>query len=135
MLVHRTFFDKCGDRLPKNAKRMLGACAGGAVRLAEAPDAPLVVAEGIESALSLLSGLLRGPVNVWASLSTSGMKALILPPTPGKLIVATDGDDPGRMAGDRLAARAAALGWEVSLLPAPDGCDWNDKLVGKGVLS
>jgi len=132
--VHRTFFDKRGNRLAKDAKMMLGPCAGGAVRLSES-DGPLVVCEGIETGLSLLSGLLKGPAAVWATLSTSGMKALDLPPTPGKLIVATDGDEPGCEAGNKLATRATALGWKVSLLPAPDGKDWNDVLMLKGVTA
>ena len=132
--VHRTFLSKKGARLPKSAKLMLGPCAGGAVRLSAA-DGPLVVAEGIETALSLLSGLLSGPASVWAALSTSGMKALQLPPDPGKLIVATDGDEPGRDAGNALATRATAYGWNVSLLPAPDGRDWNDVLCTRGMAA
>ena len=123
--VHRTFFDKQGNRLAKSAKMMLGPCSGGAVRLSEAVG-PLVVCEGIETGLSLLSGLLDGPATLWATLSTSGMKALQLPPKPHKLVIATDGDDPGKVAGDALARDAHALGWKVSLMPAPDGQDWND---------
>jgi hypothetical protein len=65
--VHRTFFDKQGKRLGKNAKMMLGPCAGGAVRLS-CGSGPLVVCEGIETGLSLLCGLLRGPATVWAAL-------------------------------------------------------------------
>ena len=132
--VHRTFLSKKGARLPKSAKLMLGPCAGGAVRLSAA-DGPLVVAEGIETALSLLSGLLSGPASVWAALSTSGIKALHLPPDPAKLIIATDGDEPGRDAGNALATRATAYGWNVSLLPAPDGRDWNDVLCTRGMAA
>ncbi|MGM0584947.1 MAG: DUF7146 domain-containing protein [Pseudomonadota bacterium] len=125
--VHRTFpTPKKGVR-----KMMLGPCAGGAVRLSEGAG-PLVVCEGIETGLSLLSGLLRGSPRVWAALSTSGMKSLELPTEPGRLTVASDGDAPGREAAHCLASRAHALGWEVSLLPAPNGCDWNDVLA-KGV--
>lgn len=125
--VHRTFFTKQGKRLSKSAKMMLGPCAGGAVHLSEAIG-PLVVCEGIETGLSLLSGLLDGPHTVWAALSTSGIKGLRLPPRAGKLIVATDGDDAGHEAGNVLAHSAHALGWEVSLMPAPLGQDWNDAL-------
>ena len=57
---------------------MLGATAGGAVRVAGG-DGPLVVAEGIETALSLASGLLSRPATVWACLSTAGMAGLRLP--------------------------------------------------------
>ncbi len=129
--VHRTFFDKQGNRLTKSAKMMLGPCSGGAVRLSDAPG-PLVVCEGIETGLSLLSGLLSGPATVWATLSTSGMKALHLPPDPHKLVIATDGDEPGKVAGNVLARDAHALGWQVSMMPAPEGKDWNDVLVGNG---
>jgi hypothetical protein len=127
--VHRTFFTKKGQRLDKSAKMMLGPCSGGAVRLSDV-FGPLVVCEGIETGLSLLSGLLSGPHSVWAALSTSGIKGLTLPRVPGELIVATDSDDSGAGwdAGIRLASDAYALGWSVSMLPAPDGMDWNDAL-------
>jgi hypothetical protein len=129
--VHRTYFEKTGARIDGNAKMMLGTCAGGAVALSEAPG-PLVVCEGIETGLSLLSGLLASPATVRAALSTSGMKALALPSAPGELILATDSDDGGAgwQAGNALAERAAARGWAVSLWPAPAGKDWNDVLRG-----
>lgn len=131
--VHRTYLrpDGGGKAAVEPAKAMHGAVAGGAVRLvsgAEGPDTPLVVAEGIETALSLASGLLSGPAAVWAALSTSGLRALRLPSAPGRLTVAADGDEPGLEAARALAARADALGWQVSLLPAPQGRDWNDVL-------
>ncbi|NEY90363.1 toprim domain-containing protein [Tabrizicola oligotrophica] len=125
--IHRTFFDKAGGRIAGNAKMMQGPCAGGAVALSEGPG-PLVVCEGIETGLSLLSGLLDGPAAVWAALSTSGLRALHLPADLGALIIAADGDAPGREAATALAERAYALGWQVSLLPAPEGQDWNDVL-------
>lgn len=129
--VHRTYFEKTGQRIGGNAKMMQGPCAGGAVALAVGTG-PLVVCEGMETGLSLLCGFLASPATVWAALSTSGMKALALPSAPGALIVATDSDDAGAgwLAGNALAERAAARGWSVSLLPAPDGMDWNDALRG-----
>lgn len=131
--VHRTYLraDGSGKADIDPAKLMLGAVAGGAVRLTEGPG-PLVVAEGIETGLSLASGLLRTPATVWAALSTSGIRGLRLPDHPGRLTIAPDGDTAGREAANALAARAHALGWQVSLLPAPDGCDWNDILTMKG---
>jgi DNA primase len=56
------------------------------------------------------------------------MKALNLPSGSRELIVAADGDEPGKIAANSLASRATALGWQVSMLPAPDGLDWNDVL-------
>ncbi|MCV2866916.1 toprim domain-containing protein [Albidovulum sediminicola] len=128
--VHRTFFEKTGRRITGSAKMMLGPCGGGAVPLSEGPGA-LVVCEGLETGLSLCSGLLEGPATVWAALSAPGMKALHLPERPGRLIVATDGDEAGENAGRVLAGAAHARGWEVSLLPAPQGLDWNDVLQGR----
>jgi hypothetical protein len=132
--VHRTFFQKSGVRLDRNAKMMQGPCAGGAVALSAA-DGPLVACEGIETGLSLLSGLLTGPATVWAALSTSGMRGLQLPPQPGQLTVAVDGDEPGREAGHALAERAHALGWQVSILDPGNGADFNDLLTGKVVAA
>jgi hypothetical protein len=131
--VHRTYLapDGNGKAAVDPEKAMLGAVTGGAVRLSDGPG-PLVVAEGIETALSLDSGLLRGPATVWAALSTSGMAGLRLPACPGRLTIAPDGDAPGHDAAHKLAERAHALGWQVSLLPAPDGRDWNDILCMKG---
>lgn len=129
--VHRTFFEKSGSRLPHNAKMMQGPCAGGAVALSEARG-PLVACEGIETGLSLLSGLLEEPAEVWAALSTSGLRALSLPPQPRRLIIAADGDPPGIEAANALGDRAYCLGWDVYLMPAPEGQDWNDVLLAKG---
>jgi hypothetical protein len=128
--IHRTFFTKKGHRLEKSAKMMLGPCSGGAVRLSETLG-PIVVCEGIETGLSLLSGLLIGPHTVWAALSTSGIKSLTLPSRPRALIIATDGDSAGRAAGNVLAHNATQRGWKVSLMPAPNGFDWNDVLQGE----
>jgi phage/plasmid primase-like uncharacterized protein len=131
--VHRTWLraDGLGKADIDPPKAMLGAVTGGAVRLADG-FGPLVVAEGIETALSLASGLLRTPATVWAALSTSGIRGLHLSPTASRLTIAPDGDAPGREAANALAERAHALGWQVSLLPAPDGRDWNDILTKKG---
>ena len=131
--VHRTYLrpDGAGKAAVEPAKAMLGAVAGGAVRLSEGA-LTLAVAEGIETALSLSCGLLREPATALAALSTSGLRGLRLPAEPGKLIVAPDGDTPGRDAAHGLAERAHALGWKVSLLPAPEGRDWNDVLAAKG---
>jgi phage/plasmid primase-like uncharacterized protein len=130
--VHRTYLrpDGSGKADIDPPKAMLGAVTGGAVRLADGIG-PLVVAEGIETALSLASGLLHAPATVWAALSTSGIRGLHLPPTASRLTIAPDGDAPGREAANALAERAHALGWQVSLLPAPHGHDWNDILTKK----
>jgi len=134
--VHRTYLHRDGSGKADVAppKAMLGAVGGGAVRLSDDPG-PLVVAEGLETAMSLLCGLLHAPVTIWAALSTSGLRGLSLPPKPGRLTIASDGDTPGREAAHALATRAHGLGWQVSLLPAPEGKDWADVLTGKAVAT
>lgn len=87
--------------------------------------------EGIETELSLLSGLLSGPSVVWAAMSTSNFKNLIMPEEAGKLIIATDGGNAGKIAGDVLAERAKKSDWQVRLLPARNRHVWNDVLTKK----
>lgn len=126
--IHRTFLETAGKQLVPRAKMMLGPCSGGAVRLSGAAG-KLVVAEGIETALSLMCGPLEGPAEVWAALSTAGMRALHLPAQPGDLIIAPDNDPAGMAAARALEDRARSLGWSVFRMPPPEGCnDWNDHL-------
>lgn len=132
LAVHRTYLraDGSGKADLDPPKAMLGAALGGAVRLTAA-QGPLVVAEGIETALSLACGLLGRPATIWAALSCAGIAGLRLPSPPRRLTIANDGDKAGREAANKLAERASAMGWSVSLLPAPDGRDWNDVLNNK----
>ncbi len=81
---------------------------------------------GHETGLSLLSGLQDASPRVWAALSTSGMVGLVLPRNPGELVLAPDGDAPGREAANKLAACACAAGWRVRIMRCLDGSDWND---------
>jgi hypothetical protein len=135
--VHRTYLrpDCAGKADIDPAKAMLGATAGGAVRLSDGPSRLVVAEEGIESGLSLLCGLLDGPATLWAALSTSGLRGLRLPAQAGRLTIATDGDGPGREAGHALADRAHGLGWQVSILDPGTGRDFNDILTGKVVAA
>ncbi|WP_019220820.1 DUF7146 domain-containing protein [Bartonella senegalensis] len=130
--IHRTFLQANGRKTDqKPAKAMLGSVMGGAVHLSQANPKHLVICEGIETGLSLLSGLLSEPVNVWASLSTSGMMRVNLPPIKGRLTIAIDGDDAGRKAGFTLAKRAYNQGFEVFIMQAPKGMDFNNVLLSQ----
>jgi hypothetical protein len=130
--VHRTYLrlNGSGKAEAEPAKAMLGATAGGAVRLTDGPG-PLLVAEGIETALA--AWCLRGDATAraWAALSASGLRALRLPSQPGRLCIAADGDAPGMAAAHALAQRAHGLGWQVTIAQPPAGHDWNDVLQGK----
>lgn len=127
--LHRTYLEPSTARKTglQPAKAMLGACKGGAVRLHHG-RAGLAVAEGIETALSLAARL-DASVAVWAALSTSGMAGLEVPERAcfgGKLMIGADGDPAGRRAASDLADRASLIGWQVEIVAAPDGTDFND---------
>ena len=124
--VHRTYLAEPGSKAETDpVKAMLGAVSGGAVPLSDGSGA-LVVAEGIETSLSLRDGLTALSPRVWAALSTSGMAGLQLPSWPGELAVAPDSDAAGRKAAEELARRAWGLGWHVRIIEPPHEGDWND---------
>ncbi|WP_208433250.1 DUF7146 domain-containing protein [Bartonella taylorii] len=130
--IHRTFLKANGCKTDqKPAKAMLGSVTGGGVHLSQANPKHLVICEGIETGLALLSGLLSEPVNLWASLSTSGMMRVNLPDTKSRLTIAMDGDDAGRKAGFSLAKRAYSQGFEVFIMQAPKGADFNNVLLSQ----
>jgi hypothetical protein len=141
--AHWTFLDPRGGKAKVDPDKMMrGKALGGAVRVTNAgPDSWLVVAEGIETALSLACGLLPTKATIWAALNTSGMKGLVLPEGRAKkLVVAADfdpidlktGKRPGTAAAEQLAHRAREAGWEVRILYPKDGLgDFNDELMQK----
>jgi DNA primase len=98
------------------------------VRLAQAGD-ELVLAEGIETALSVLQATGKP---VWACLSTSGLKAVILPPEVNTVIIAADGDEAGEKAAKEAARRFYLEGREVKIARPPAGMDFNDLLMKPG---
>jgi hypothetical protein len=131
--IHRTFLkpDGSGKAEIENAKMMLGACAGGAVRLMTGDPGMMFIAEGIESALSIPKVWTDHRfdfASVWATLSAAGMRSLRLPEKPGALVIFADGDTAGRSAAAALAERASGLGWQVYIVDPGDGRDANDML-------
>ena len=124
--LHRTFLrvDGRGKAPVSNNKMMLGKCAGGAVRLAPAgPE--LVLSEGIETSLSVQQAT---GLPVWATLSTSGLRSIILPPEVETVIIAADADEPGEKAAQEAARRFIAEGRKVKIARPPQGMDFNDLL-------
>jgi hypothetical protein len=129
--VHRTFLrpDGSGKADVTPAKMMLGPSSGGAVRFG--PDVPVIaLAEGIETALSVS---LASRLTVWATLSTSGLKGLLLPKPPiaEVVIIAADHDEAGLAAAEIAAGRLESEGRAVSIIhPLKPGSDFNDVLRG-----
>lgn len=107
------------------------AIAGGVVRLTRATDcrAALGLAEGIETALSVIAGG-RGPV--WA---TVGANLSGLEPLSGvrNINVWADNDEAGIKAAETFADRWALAGHAVRILmPEEPGSDWNDAVRREG---
>lgn len=127
--IHRTYLksDGSGKADVEPTKMMLGPSSGGAVRFG--PDGPVIaLAEGIETALSVSRA---SRLTVWSTLSTSGLKGLILPPAPiaEVIILCADNDEAGLAAAQTTAGCLEATGRVVSIIhPKDTGADFNDVL-------
>jgi putative DNA primase/helicase len=131
--THLTYLRRDGDGkadLPKEYQRECrGVIRGGAIRLAEhAPDAELIIGEGVESTFSAMQ--LFGLAG-WAAVSASGLKTMELPPDVRRIIIAADNDTSG--AGQRASLGAydrwLAEGRQVCIKTPPViGTDFNDLL-------
>ncbi len=110
-------------------RKALGRIHGRAVRFG-APDAgTLLVGEGIETVLSIVTAI---PDTVAAAALSAGSLAAFLPPAGvTRLVIAHDNDPEGERAAARLARRCARAGVNA-LLVAPSGDDFNSDLVTLG---
>jgi putative DNA primase/helicase len=110
----------------RNVRLTYGTVGGGFVILGEAqPDKPLIVGEGIESALAAME--LAGLPGI-AVLGTSNLPKVVPPPC-SEVILAADNDPPGIEAAKKLAAHLAAAGRVVRIAaPVTQGNDWNDEM-------
>lgn len=125
--VHRTYLaaDGAAKAAISPAKMMLGDCAGGAVRLGGAGD-ELAIGEGIETCLSFLQAT---GIPTWAALSTSGMRAVALPPRAALVYLIVDADAAGEASAEATAQRLVADGRKVKLARPVAGKDVNDALL------
>lgn len=131
--LHRTFLQWDGaSKAPVEPSKMaLGPVGGAAVMLAE-PGEVLVVAEGIETALSVFQ---EAGLPTWAALSAGGIERLVLPPMPlaSEVIIAADNDPVGLRAARRAADLWSRQGRCVRVAVPPGlGCDFNDLLEVSG---
>ncbi|MCB4820750.1 DUF7146 domain-containing protein [Roseicella aerolata] len=129
--VHRTFLrpDGTGKAAVEPAKASLGPVAGCAVMLDPPRDgAPLVIGEGIESALSA-AAMIGGAA--WSAVSAGNLAVLPLPPLPAcpVVVIAADPDAPGQRAAHAAAHRWRAEGRAVRIAtPDSPDTDFNDLL-------
>lgn len=73
------------------------------MRLAAAGET-LQLCEGIETGLALLQAA-GNPT--WATLGTSGLASVVLPPGVRRVVICADGDPPGEAAAMKAARRLA----------------------------
>ncbi|MDX1949625.1 MAG: toprim domain-containing protein [Rickettsiales bacterium] len=129
--LHRTYLDEItnnkADITPN--KMMLGNISGGAVRLSGALFAPLIVCEGIETGLSILEAV---NYPVWALLSASNFESFSPPPITqvSSIIIATDNDEAGQKASEKLATRLVAQSYSVNVVKPENANDFNELLKG-----
>ncbi len=137
--LHRTYLGEQEDGSVAKAavakpRMMLGKIAGGAVRLgAFSGETAIGICEGIETGLAVMKAC--PGLTVWATLSTSGLEQVQLPPEAKRVIILADQDESG--AGLRAAETAARhLRMEgreaVIALPPVAGQDFNDLLIASG---
>ena len=133
--VQRTWLDprspaKAGVANPRKA---LGRVYGLAVRFgASSDDAALVVGEGIETVLSLMTAVPE--IRAAAALSAGSLGAFAPPPGLARLVIARDNDEDGALAAERLARRCARAG-VAAMIVVPAGNDFNDDLVDFGAAA
>ncbi len=133
--VQRTWLDprrpaKAGVAVPRKA---LGRIHGLAVRFGAPSDlAPLVVGEGIETVLSLVTAV--PAITAAAALSAGSLGAFAPPPGVARLVIARDNDEDGALAAERLARRCARAGVAATVI-MPVGNDFNDDLVDLGAAA
>jgi phage/plasmid primase-like uncharacterized protein len=122
--VHRTWLraDGGGKAAIEPAKAALGPIAGGAVRLGPA-GATLVVAEGIETGLSVMQAT---GLPVWAALGTANLTRVELPEMVCTAIIATDADDPGERAALVAAHRFLREGRRTKIARPTRAKDFNE---------
>ena len=136
--LHRTYLVVNGEHTSKapvtKSKMMLGRVAGGTVRLAPLGDGDrLALSEGIETGLAVMTAWPDLPV--WATLSTSGLEQVDLPPGARRVLILADNDvsGAGMRAAEAAARRLRAQGREVAIaLPPAEGNDFNDILLREG---
>ena len=125
--VHRTFLARDGSgKAPGSlpAKMMLGSA--GIIRLTpdEEVTSGLGIAEGIETALSVLQGFGWRPV--WAATSAGAIRTFPMLPGIEALTVFADADGAGTDAATACCARWREAGIEARIVLPPEGADFND---------
>ena len=127
MGIQRTYLaaDGSGKASVDPVRASLGSLAGGAVRLSGPVDDRLLVGEGIETTAAAAL-VLDWNGGAWATLGTSGLRAVELPKHVHHVTIAADRDAGGLRSAAELAKRLEGEGCAVEIR-APcrgDFADW-----------
>ncbi len=129
--VQRTWLDPTRPAKANiaNPRKALGRVHGLAVRFGDPAACTLLVGEGIETVLSIVTAL---PDTIAAAaLSAGSLGAFAPPPGIARLVIARDNDPEGALSAERLARRCARAGVAATVI-VPAGNDFNDDLVEFG---
>ena len=126
--VHRTWLDpsRPAKATVSFARKTLGRVHGHAVRFGEPVAGTLVVGEGIETMLSLVTAV--PVITAAAALSAGSLGAFTPPPGIVHLVVACDNDAAGERAALRLRRRCSMLRIDCAVVVSETG-DFNEDLV------
>ena len=129
--VHRTWLDPSRPAKAPVAqpRKALGRVHGFAVRFGAPASGTMLVGEGIETVLSLVTAM---PDTVAAAALSAGSLGAFAPPAGlARLVIARDNDPDGERAAERLARRCARADVATHVL-IPEGEDFNDDLLALG---
>ena len=129
--VQRTWLDP--DRPAKarvaRPRKALGHVHGQAVRFGDPAAGTLLVGEGIETVLSIVTAM--PDTAAAAALSAGSLGAFAPPPGVTRLVIARDNDAEGERSAERLIRRCART-HVAALVVVPEGDDFNSDLVSLG---
>ena len=131
--LHITFLEPDGSA--RVDRRVLGSPKGGVVKLQAFTSGTLMLAEGIESALSDIVMRRTAPklmnATSWSVLNAGNMAELDLPANARSIKIVSDGDKAARVAISKAVARYQLREKRnVGVVEFGDGVDANDRLRG-----
>ena len=129
--IHRTWLDPAAPAKAavSSPRKALGRVHGRAVRFGNLERQTLLVGEGIETVLSLVTAVPAIPAA--AALSAGSLAAFAPPAGLARLVVARDNDPEGAQAAQRLRRRCRGLGIPTAVV-VPERGDFNDDLIAFG---
>ena len=129
--IHRTWLDPTAPAKAavSSPRKALGRVHGRAVRFGSLEPRTLLVGEGIETVLSLVTAVPAIPAA--AALSAGSLAAFAPPSGLARLVVARDNDPEGARAAQRLRRRCRGLGIPTAVI-VPERGDFNDDLIAFG---